>query len=238
MWSMFFAAGSNPFTIFRPLGLNPALLHIVMSALVTLLLAWMARAVYRSYQEAGDPLVPDSRLSLRNLVELVVEGLLNFFESLLGERAVQYFPLLGTIFIYIFVSNMLGIIPGFLPPTDNINTNLPIAFVVFVYYNMEGAKEHGWGNYLKHFMGPIKALALLMIPIEIVSHLVRPVSLSLRLFGNITGDHMVLYQFSNLTPIFVPIIFLGLGLFVCFMQAFVFTFLSAIYISLARAHDH
>lgn len=238
MWCSFFAAGSNPFSIFYPLHLNPALLHIGMSAIVTILLALAARSVYRSYQKDDNPLIPESRLSLRNVVELISEKLLSFLKGLLGEEAVLYFPLLATIFIYIFVSNLLGIIPGFLPPTDNINTNYPIAFVVFAYYNMQGVKEHGWANYLKHFMGPIKWLAALMIPIEIVSHIVRPISLSLRLFGNITGDHMVLFQFSNLTPVLIPIIFLGLGLFVCFMQAFVFTFLSAVYINLAKAHDH
>jgi F-type H+-transporting ATPase subunit a len=236
-WSLF-AAGANPFTIFYPLGLNPALLHVTMSALVTIFLAYIAKRVYVSYKNADNAIVPDKELTLRNLIELVSEGLLNFFEGLMGDRAVIYFPLLATIFIYIFVSNLLGIIPGFLPPTDNINTNFPIALIVFVYYNMSGIKEHGTANYLKHFMGPIKWLAVLMVPIEIVSHIVRPISLSLRLFGNIQGDHMVLFQFSNLTPILVPIIFLGLGLFVCFMQAFVFTFLSAIYISMAEAHDH
>lgn len=237
MWCTVFASGAHPFSIFYPF-VHPTLLHVVMSSIVTALLALAARAVYQSYQKDKDALIPEKGITLRNIFELVVEQLLNFVSSLLGERAVQYFPLLGTIFIYVFVSNFLGIIPGFLAPTDNISTNLPIALFVFYVYNREGVKEHGLGNYAKHFMGPIWWLAFLMIPIEIVSHVVRPISLSLRLFGNIQGDHAVLLQFSSLTPMLIPVIFLGLGLFVSFMQAFVFTFLSAIYINLAQSHDH
>jgi len=131
----------------------------------------------------------------------------------------------------------LGLIPGFLPPTDNINTNLAIALTVFVYYHIMGIKAHGVKNYLKHFMGPILWLGPLMIVIELIGHCVRPISLSLRLFGNITGDHLVLGIFSGLVPILVPVVFMALGLFVSFIQAFVFSLLSMIYINLATAHE-
>ena len=105
---------------------------------------------------------------------------------------------------------------------------------MYIYY---GVREHGVG-YLKHFLGPVIFLAPLMVIIEVISHLVRPVSLSLRLFMNITGDHMVLGVFTNLTHVFIPMIFVGLGLFVSFLQAFIFTILSTIYIALAEAHEH
>ena len=104
-------------------------------------------------------------------------------------------------------------------------------------YNYYGIKEHGFG-YLRHFMGPVLFLAPLMVIIEFISHLVRPVSLSLRLFMNMTGDHMVLGVFTNLTHIIIPVVFVGLGIFVSFLQAFIFTVLSAIYIALSEAHSH
>ena len=144
---------------------------------------------------------------------------------------------MGALFIYILFSNLLGLIPGFLPPTDNLNTNVACALTVFIFYNYQGFKAHGFA-YLKHFMGPIWWLAPIMVVIEVISHLVRPASLSVRLFGNISGDHLVLGIFSSLVPIGVPVIFLFLGLFVSVIQAFVFTLLSMVYISLATAHDH
>ena len=140
-------------------------------------------------------------------------------------------------FLFIFISNLLGVFPGFYPASQNLNSTLACSLVIFVAYNYLGFKEHGVG-YLKQFMGPVIYLAPLMIFIEVVSHLVRPASLSLRLFWNMFGDHLVLQIFSNLTPYIVPAIFIGLGVFVSFLQAFIFTILSSIYISLSTSHDH
>src|SRR3990170_1596692 len=114
---------------------------------------------------------------------------------------------------------------------------LVVLFVIFVMYNFYGFKENGVA-YLKHFAGPIIYIAPLMIVIEIISHLVRPLSLSLRLFWNMTGDHLVLGIFTNLTHFVVPALFIALGIFISFLQAFIFTVLSAIYISLSTAHEH
>ncbi|HOW16229.1 MAG TPA: F0F1 ATP synthase subunit A, partial [bacterium] len=108
---------------------------------------------------------------------------------------------------------------------------------VFIYYNYAGFKEHGF-SYIKHYMGPMIWLAPLMFPIELISNMVRPFSLGLRLFGNITGDHLVLGIFSDLAPLIVPIPFLGLGLFVSFFQALIFVLLSMIYLTLALSHEH
>jgi F-type H+-transporting ATPase subunit a len=131
----------------------------------------------------------------------------------------------------------MGVIPGFLPPTDNINTTLACGLVVFVYFNYVGIRENGLINYLKHFAGPVVALAPLMLVVELIGICVRPISLALRLFGNITGDHMVFGIFSELVPIGVPILFLALGIFVAFIQAFVFSLLSTIYVALALPHE-
>jgi F-type H+-transporting ATPase subunit a len=155
------------------------------------------------------------------------------------EQAKKYYTVIVLLFSFIFINNVIGLIPGFLPPTDNFNTTLALGLFVFLYYNYQGIKEQGIVGHIKHFMGPVWYLAILIFPIELISHAVRPLSLGLRLKGNMEGDHLVLSIFSNLVPYIVPIPFYVIGLFVCFMQAFVFTLLTMVYISLATAHhDH
>ncbi len=212
-------------------------IHVVSAAMIALLLIIATLLVAKKLRRIEERLVPEPKMTLVNIFETVVEALLALIEGIIGQDAPKYFPLIGALFIYIFLSNCLGLIPGFLPPTDNINTNLACSLTVFVYYNVMGIKAHGFKGYLKHFMGPILWLAPLMFVIELIGHLVRPLSLSLRLFGNITGDHLVLGIFSDLVPLVVPVIFLALGLFVSFIQAFVYSLLSTIYIGLATAHE-
>lgn len=212
-------------------------IHVFSAAFVLLFIVVATLLVHRKLKNVEARLVPEPKGSLANLFEVSVEKILGLMEGVMGHDAPKYFPLIGTLFIYIFLCNCLALIPGFVPPTDNINTNLACALTVFVYYHVMGIKVHGVKGYLRHFMGPIIWLGPLMFVIELMGHLVRPVSLSLRLFGNITGDHLVLGIFSQLTPILVPVVFLALGLFVSFIQAFVFSLLSMIYISLATAHE-
>ncbi len=208
--------------------------HAAFTAIVLLLLGLIA---YLRFRKTETALVPGSKLSVPNLFEVGCESILGLMEGIMGPDAKKYFPLIGTLFIYIFVNNLLGVIPGFLPPTDNINTNLGCSIVVFIYFNYVGIREQGLIPYLKHFAGPIIYLAPLMFIIEMISVLVRPMSLALRLFGNMTGDHLVLGIFSDLVPLVVPVIFLALGIFVSFIQAFVFTLLSTIYVALALPHE-
>lgn len=215
---------------------NGSTIHIASAGFVAIFLIILSMAAYFQLKDAEKYIVPTKNFSLASFFDLAGEQLLKLLEGVMGERAIKFLPLIGSIFIYIFFCNLLSLIPGFLPPTDNINTNLPVALTVFIYYHVMGVKEHGIKGYMKHFAGPIIFLAPLMFVIEMISHFVRPISLSVRLFGNITGDHMVLGIFSTLTPIFVPVIFLMLGLFVAFIQAFVFSLLSTVYISLATEH--
>jgi F-type H+-transporting ATPase subunit a len=212
-------------------------IHVFTALLVAVLLIGASLWVRKKLIRLEQSLVPSDRFSLTNTFEVVIENILSLMEGVMGPNARRYFPLIATLFVYIFTCNLLGVIPGFLPPTDNVNTNAACALTVFVYYNYMGIKEHGLINYIKHFMGPIWWLGPLMLVIELISHLVRPVSLSLRLFGNITGDHLVLQIFSDLVPLIIPVIFMILGIFVAFIQAFVFTLLSMIYIALATAHE-
>ncbi len=213
--------------------------HMLGAVLVLLILTALG-LVLRGKLVSDAAVIPDSNVSFNNFFQVLgLDFLFDIFENIFGsrEKAIKYFPLLAGSFFFILFLNLLGIVPGFLPPTGSLNTTLAFGIIIFVAYNYYGFKEHGIG-YLKHFAGPVLFLAPLMIIIEVISHLVRPLSLSLRLFMNITGDHMVLGVFTNLLHIILPAIFVGLGIFVSFLQAFIFTVLSAIYIALAEAHSH
>jgi F-type H+-transporting ATPase subunit a len=223
-------------------GLHEAPNHVVMAILVSLVLVittLVARSQLTRAMRASDGgLVPDAKLTYRNFFEIVAEGLYGLTENVIGHHdAPIYFPVIGTLFVFIFTSNLIGLIPGFLPPTDNLNTTLALGLFVFVYYNYAGLRANGIG-YLKHFLGPVLWLAPLMLVIEVASHVFRPLSLALRLRGNIMGDHVVLGVFSSLIPYLLPVIFYGLGVFVAFIQAFVFCLMTMVYISLSTAHDH
>lgn len=153
------------------------------------------------------------------------------------EEAKKHIPFVVSIFLFLLVMNLMGLIPGLMPPTMNINTNIGIAIFVFLYYNFWGIKKHGFG-YIKHFLGPFLPIAFLYFPIEIISHVFRIVSLSVRLAGNMTGDHSVLEIFTHLTYLVVPVAFFILGTIVSVVQAFVFSILSLIYVALAVGEEH
>ena len=212
-------------------------IHVFHALLVLLFLLVISWRINRSIKKAADPLVPETRLSSRNIFEMVVQGVSEQLRNIIGPDGDKYLPLIGGLFIFIFLNNIIGIIPGFTPATGCTSTNLGMGLTVFIIYNYYGFKEHGFG-YLKQFAGPVLALAPLMFAIEVVSHVFRPLSLSIRLFGNMHGDHMVLGIFSDLTPLVVPVIFMILGILVSTIQAFVFSLLSAVYIGLAVSHDH
>ena len=216
--------------------------HVAMSILVALTLVvttFVAKRQLAAAMRGPDGgLVPETRVTYRNFFEIVAESLFKLTESVLGHHdAPHYFPVIGSLFVFIFTCNIVGLIPGFLPPTDNLNTTLALGLFVFLYYNFVGIKAHGI-RYLKQFLGPVLWLAPLMIVIEIASHVFRPLSLALRLRGNIMGDHVVLGVFSSLVPYLLPVIFYGLGVFVAFVQAFVFCLMTMVYISLSTSHDH
>lgn len=196
---------------------------------------------YRSKTANADAaVVPDKGITYRNIIELYGSFIYAQTRAVLGEKdAPKYYSFVATMFIVIFVSNMIGLVPGFLPPTESINTTLAFGVFTFLYFNIKGCKEQGTLNYLKHFAGPLWYMAVLIFPIEIISTCIRPISLALRLYGNMYGDHMVLGTFSGLAPLLVPIVFMLLGMLVSFIQAYVFVMLSMVYVSLATSHhDH
>jgi F-type H+-transporting ATPase subunit a len=211
--------------------------HLVSATLVFIFILVVAFLVKRRYADPKANLIPSRRFGLIPLLEVIIEWLRTLINETIGHGAERHAPILIGTFLFIFFSNLMGIIPGFPPPTTTIATNLAMAGIIFLYYNYSGFREHGIG-YLKQLAGPVVWLAWMMIPIELISHIVRPISLSLRLAGNMTGDHAVLSMFTDMTYVGVPMLFIGLGIFVSFIQAFVFTLLSMIYISMAVSHDH
>ena len=174
---------------------------------------------------------------MQNFMETVILGIENMIVDTMGEHGRPFFPLIATLAIFVLVSNLIGLIPGFFPPTANINTTAACAIIVFVSTHVVGIKHHGMG-YVKHFLGPIWWLAPMIFFIEIIGHLSRPVSLTLRLFGNMNGHELVLMVFFALAPFFVPLPMMLMGVLVSFIQAFVFMLLAMIYIQGSLEHAH
>jgi F-type H+-transporting ATPase subunit a len=213
--------------------------HVYSVALV-LLFVTIGSLVFSAKMAKGgrDAIVPPRKFNLRNLFEMFTDAILGIAEGVMGHHnARRFLPLIGTLAFFIFFSNALALLPGFAPPTATLKTNVALALTVFLVTHAMGVKEHGL-SYFKHFLGPVIWLAPLMVLIEIVSHIARPVSLSLRLLGNIAADHKVAAVFFGLVPLLVPMPFLILGTIVVIVQTVVFCLLSMVYIQGAVAHEH
>ena len=217
--------------------------HVVAAMVVAFLLMLVAWRTRSDLSRAGESaVVPDAGISVRNIVEVLLEALYNQMKLTIGPNSARYFPVLGTFTLYILVSNLLGLIPGLTPPTDNWNTTFACGIFVFLYYNFHGLRTQGLGH-IAHMANPAGKwwgwfLAPLMFPIELVSHCSRPFSLGVRLAANMVGDHAVLLGFLSLVPFLVPLPFMVLGLVVSVVQTLVFVLLSMIYLGLATADAH
>lgn len=210
----------------------------VAGSLFALLLLYLIGIYYKKYAtNALNSLQPSGRFSLSVLVDTIMDFLYDLTKGQGGKNYRNFFGFLSTLFLFILVSNLTGLVPGFPPATVNMSTNLAMGLFAFVFYNLAGIKEHGL-SYIKQFMGPLALLAPFFVVIEGFSHLSRPMSLALRLVGNIFGDHLVLDIFTGLTSLVFPALLLFFGLMVAVIQSFVFTLLTAIYISMAISHDH
>lgn len=217
-------------------GLSSLPPHVSNGIIVSVILLVIVILGYAQYKRKKDEILPDDRLTFRNVLELMVEAISDLVEQTMGPRGKEFILIIGTLGLFILFNNLSGLVPGFLPATDNVNTTFACSLTVFVMTHFYGIREHGL-KYVKHFMGPIWWLAPIMIPIELIGHLSRPLSLGLRLFGNIMGDHLVTGIFFMLIPLFVPLIGMLLGTFVSLVQAFVFMLLSMAYFSGAVAHE-
>lgn len=227
--------------------------HTFFAVVAALILIFFSLKARSALLNAKDPLRPGAELDSRNIAELLVQVMVSQSDSIIGNAGRKYVPFFGTLFCFILVANLLGLVPGFAPPTGNLNTTIGLAICSFIGYNVIGVREQGLG-YFKHFIGPMTSLPgtslltkLTFLPVlllsvafffvlEVFSHGFRPVSLSLRLFGNMMGDHEVIGAFIGLTKLVVPVAFYVLGTLVSVIQAFVFTLLSMIYVALAIGH--
>lgn len=207
----------------------------VFTLLVTVILGLAYKA---SIKKSGDDIAPDAKFSVKTLVEMAMDVVYGIAKDNIPDAWRTFLPLLAGVFVFILITNLGGLVPGFVPSTESLNTNLAMGLMVFFVYNFAGFKEHKIA-YLKQFAGPMLAIAPLMLTIELISHMFRPVSLSLRLMGNIFADHLMLGIFTSTAPhIIIPSALMFFGLLVSIVQSFVFTLLTGIYISLAVSHDH
>jgi F-type H+-transporting ATPase subunit a len=174
---------------------------------------------------------------LQNVMEAALSGIDGFLTDTMGHEGRRFFPLVATLGLYILTSNLLGLLPGFESPTSNINTTASMAIVVFCMTHIIGFRMHGV-KYLKHFMGPIWWLSPLMIVIELIGHLARPLSLTMRLFGNIKGEDIVLAVVLFLVPALVPLPVFFLMIFTSLIQTVVFMLLTMMYIAGAMEEAH
>lgn len=263
--------------------------YVASALFVLVLVLLMVLFARRKWSTSQSALVPDAKFTAANFFEILLQSLLDLMNDVMGPKAKEFLPLIGTFAVFILFSNLLGLIPNFLPATTNLNATLACGIVVFLWCHAYGvrenwrhlvhAAEHGHGGhghgehahaghahavaqhhgataaqkffvfpvvavgkYFAHFANPVGAawgwfLAPLMLPIELISHFARPLSLALRLLGNMTGDHVVLGVFLGLVPLVVPLPFILLGFMVSVVQTLVFCLLATVYIAMAVTHE-
>jgi len=175
--------------------------------------------------------------AVQHLAEMTHEFVTEQGEQIIGHGSERFTAYLTTLLLFILLSNLLGLIPGLESPTANVVVPLGFALVTFLYYHYHGVRSNGFG-YVKQFLGPVWWLYPLMLPIELISHLARILSLTVRLYANMFAGDLLTIAFFSLIPLGIPLAFLGLHLFVSVVQAYVFFLLAAIYLSLAVAHEH
>jgi F-type H+-transporting ATPase subunit a len=238
-------------TVYTPLEHALHIPWVVQAAvLAAVLLAVAGALIRRQLAVAGGGVLPDEGVTLRNALEVVVEGLAGLARDTMGEEWRRYFALVGTIFLFILVSNLMGLVPGLRGSTSDINTTAAWGIISFLAYNFVGIRRHGFW-YINQFLGPsffelhlfgrhvhVRPLFWLFLPLELVLHLARIATLAIRLLANMFADHTVVAVWITLVPIAIPALFMGLGLLVAVLQAFVFSLLTMIYIGQAQEEPH
>ena len=204
---------------------------IVMQLLVAVLIIALLMVFRRK-------LSVDKPGTLQHIFELVHEFMNDQAHDQMGHESHRHVGIFTTLFVFILSANLIGLIPGFVSPTQCYYVTAGCALLSFLYYNFVGLKKNGLWKYTKHFFGPIPVMAPLMLPIEIISHLARPLSLTIRLFANMYAGEKVMLAFLSLTYLVVPSVFMGLHVFVALLQAFIFMLLATIYVGSAVAHEH
>ena len=206
---------------------NHVAMQIMVALIIMVALTWLRGRL--SVDRPG---------KLQQMMELVAEGLGSQAEEIVGHEGRKFLPLLFTLGTFIFLCNVLGIIPTLETPTDQISVTLGCALVAFVYYNYWGLRHHGFFGYVRTFMGPVLVLGPLMLVIETVSHLARVLSLSVRLMANMLAGHNITLIFASLVPLGAPVVFEGLHMFVGTLQAYIFVLLTMVYLAGAVSEEH
>jgi F-type H+-transporting ATPase subunit a len=204
--------------------------HVVMETVVVIALI-VIFAIFRTRYSVESP------GRLQQAFELFVEFVDEQLESNVGHEGHKYLGIVGTFAVFLISCNLLGLIPGFMSPTSNVNVPAGCAVVVFLYYQFQGLRKQGLVNYVKHFMGPVWWLAPLMLPIELISHFARPATLTIRLFANIMAEELVIAIFFGLFPLIVPLPFMAFAIFGGLLQAFIFCTLTMVYLGGAVATE-
>jgi F-type H+-transporting ATPase subunit a len=222
-------------------GGQPATWHsfepILAAILVALFLIVVGLLVRARLTKLGDAVVPEAKLTLATFMEVFLGYFYDLAKSIMGpERAKKYFGVIGTSACFVFFSNVLALIPGLPVPTTSLSVTLGTSLVVFILFNVYGLKENGW-SYIKHLAGPAWYLAPLMFVIELISLLVRPLTLAVRLMLNMAVDHLIVAIFAGIFAVLVPLPFMLLGVLVIIVQTLVFTMLTCVYIGLATEHE-
>jgi F-type H+-transporting ATPase subunit a len=206
---------------------DAVLMTLLLLLIFALFFPWMARRYSR--EKPG---------KLQSFFEMLVAALRGLVDEAIGDGAHrQYLPIIGGLAIFIASANLFGLFFFLQPPTGSLSTTVALAVISFFYFNMKGIQEHGFWKYLAHFMGPLIWIAPLFFVIEIIGTFARILSLSLRLFMNIYGEHTTTGVFASLVPIIIPWPMMALGIFTAFLQAYVFALLSAVYVQGATAHE-
>jgi F-type H+-transporting ATPase subunit a len=205
--------------------------HLAMALVVFLFCLIVFPILSRSFK-AGAP------KGAQNFLEIVVDFLRDLIKENIPHHGEKYLPIVGGFFLFIFLSNICGLFFFLQPPTANLNTTFALSITCFFYFNLAGIRANGLLGYLKHFLGPVLLLSPLMFAIEMIGNFARGLSLSMRLYGNIVGEHTANGIFSGLLPIVLPWPMLALGIFGSLLQAYVFTLLTTVYLGGATAHEH
>ena len=217
--------------------------HVFAAGLVLITLVVLSIFARMRLNDVEKAIIPSPKLNILTFFELMLELVMGMMEMIIGKDYKRYVPMIATCALFIMFSNLLGLVPGFVAPTDNLNTTAACALVIFVWFNFHGLRVMGI-KHLTHLANPVGEkwgcfLAPLMLPVEFFGLLVRPVTLSLRLAANMIGDHAVLFTFAGIFAILLPLPFYVLGFVVCLIQTAVFCILSTVYIALHTAeHDH
>lgn len=231
-------------------GVGHHYIHVATVAVAVVLLMILGTLARYALGTGSTAATPAKSFGIKAIFESITEFVVAMSDMVIGKEGRKFVPMFSALFLFIFINNVFGFIPGWTPATDNMNTTLAAGLFLFIVYNAIGLKEHGPVGYYKHFHMffdeikkgakglPLFFFGFFILFVELISHGVRPFSLGLRLYANMVGDHAMLGAFYDIFAYLLPIPLMFLGLFVCFMQAFIFMLLGMIYISIATSHDH